>query len=107
MRRADGIRRAAGRAGDAGPKTLLPSWEPSATLKAGLGYKDNVGLSRTAPEASPFVHTAVEGMLLRLPVDGTQVLLYLAGGHALLGIEPTRPRRLCDDPAGGPALLGK
>jgi hypothetical protein len=68
----------AGRAGDAGPKTLLPSWEPSATLKTALGYKDNVGLSRTAPEASAFVHTAVEGMVLRLPVDGTQVLLYLA-----------------------------
>lgn len=68
----------ASRAGEAGPKTLLPTWEPSATLKTGLGYKDNVGLSRTAPEASAFVHTAVEGMLLRLPVDGTQVLLYLA-----------------------------
>lgn len=68
----------AGRAGDAGPKALPPIWESSVTLKAGLGYKDNVGLSRTASEASPFVRTAVEGMWLRLPVDGPQVLLFLA-----------------------------
>lgn len=67
----------ASRAGDADPKTLLPLWEPSATLKTGLGYKDNVGLSRERTESSPFVHTAVEGILFRLPADGTQVLLYL------------------------------
>lgn len=67
----------ASRAGDADLKTLLPKWEPSATLKAGIGYKDNVGLSRNRAEASPFAHTAVEGILFRMPVDGTQVLLYL------------------------------
>jgi hypothetical protein len=61
------------------PTKLFPAWEPALTLRAGAGYKDNVTLARNNEEASPFAHTALEALLLRLPVDGTQFTLALIG----------------------------
>jgi hypothetical protein len=61
------------------PTTLFSAWEPTITVKAGTGYKDNVTLARHNAESSPFAHAAIEAGLLRLPVDGTQFTLYLLG----------------------------
>jgi hypothetical protein len=58
---------------------LFPAWEPTITVKAGAGYKDNVTLARKNAESSPFAHVAIEAGLLRLPVDGTQFTLFLIG----------------------------
>jgi hypothetical protein len=44
-------------------------WDYSATLRAGLGYKDNVPLSATAPQGSPFFTSGLDLVILRLPLD--------------------------------------
>jgi hypothetical protein len=54
-------------------------WEPSLTLTAGGGYRDNVAYSHAAPEGSAFTRAGLEATLIRLPFDGTQVALSLNG----------------------------
>jgi hypothetical protein len=63
------------------PLALPPDislWDKSLNLRVGLGYKDNLLLSDLNHEESPFVSTEVEATLLRLPVDGTQVLAFVS-----------------------------
>ncbi|HUS35969.1 MAG TPA: hypothetical protein VM680_11515 [Verrucomicrobiae bacterium] len=45
-------------------------WDWSATLRGGVGYKDNVLLSDFFKESSVFTFTDVEAFLFRLPTDG-------------------------------------
>src|SRR5205807_660447 len=54
-------------------------WDKTLNLRVGLGYKDNLLLSEINREASPFVTGALEASLLRLPIDGTQVLAFISG----------------------------
>jgi len=53
----------------------LSAWEHTFTVKAGVGYKDNLTLARKGREASPFVATALEAFALREAVDGHQLTL--------------------------------
>ncbi len=48
----------------------IPLWEPSFNVRAGFGYKDNVLLSGTNPEDSPFWTAGGDVMLFRLPTGG-------------------------------------
>jgi hypothetical protein len=60
---------------------LLPEsalWDTSATLRGGLGYKDNVPLS-TAPQSSPFFLSGLDLLLYRLPLDGLDTSFLLTG----------------------------
>jgi len=50
------------------------AWEHTFTIKAGLGYKDNLTLAPQAPESSPFVGTALEALLLRQYENGNQLM---------------------------------
>lgn len=54
-------------------KSILPIWERTASVKASLGYRDNVALSHAAPRGSGFLRSTMEGAALRLPVDDTQL----------------------------------
>src|SRR6266567_2293285 len=54
-------------------------WEPSLTLTFGGGYRDNVAFSHATREGSAFTRAGLEGALIRLPFDGTQVSLALSG----------------------------
>src|SRR5437762_164771 len=51
---------------------LLPKWINDFSLRTGAGYRDNVGLSARSPQASAFVASGLEMILLRLPENGTQ-----------------------------------
>ena len=44
-------------------------WDKDITLRAGLGYKDNVPLSATAPQGSGFFTSGLDLVILRLPLD--------------------------------------
>jgi hypothetical protein len=57
---------------------LVRFWEPGLSVGLGGGYKDNVGLSHAAPDASAFFRSSVEASLFRLPLDGTQLSLFLS-----------------------------
>jgi hypothetical protein len=50
------------------------SWEHVFTLKAGLGYKDNLTLAPEPRESSPFVGTALEAIALRQSESGNQLM---------------------------------
>lgn len=50
----------------------LPKWVNDFSVRTGAGYRDNVGLSATSPQDSPFITTGLEMILLRLPENGTQ-----------------------------------
>lgn len=66
----------------ADPVELPPDislWDKSLNVRAGLGYNDNLLLSDVNHEESPFVTTGIEATLLRLPVDGTEVSVFLSG----------------------------
>ncbi len=54
----------------------LPQWDSVISLKAGGGYKDNVFLAHTAPQASSFLSTSTEVMVMRLAPDGPQVTAF-------------------------------
>ena len=58
---------------------LLPKWERDFSLRTGAGYRDNVGLSSTSPQASAFIMTGLELILLRLPEKRTEFNLFLSG----------------------------
>src|SRR6266536_85771 len=58
---------------------LLPKWERDVTLQTGAGYRDNVGLSSSSPQASGFIMTGLELILLRLPEKRTEFNLFLSG----------------------------
>lgn len=47
----------------------LPKWNVSSAVAASYGFKDNLLLSFTAPERSPFVRSSAEFMLWRIPQD--------------------------------------
>ena len=57
----------------------LPSWDRVFSLHTAFGFKDNVLLGNFNTQASPFVNNGVEIILLKLPVNGWQWQLYLAG----------------------------
>ncbi len=66
----------------------LPAWSQSFNLRMGAGYKDNLLLGHQAVEKSALVHGELEASAVRLPFDGTQVLLvstaegnYYPNGH--------------------------
>jgi hypothetical protein len=69
----------AGEAKEAPLKESLSSWEPSITAKFAAGFKDNVTLAVNREQESPFVKTAIDAVAVRLPVDGTQIMLLLLG----------------------------
>src|SRR5262245_16057630 len=59
------------------PLELPPApsaWDHTFTVKAGLGYKDNLTLAPQATESSPFVGTALEALVLRQYESGNQLL---------------------------------
>lgn len=49
-------------------------WDKQLTVSSGFGYKDNVLLSSFAPRGSQFFINGLDLMLLRLPLDGWQVV---------------------------------
>lgn len=56
---------------------LVRFWERSLSVGLGSGSKDNVALSHAAPESSAFIRSSLEASFFRLPLDGTQVTLFL------------------------------
>jgi hypothetical protein len=56
-------------------------WDKDITLRAGMGYKDNVLLSADAPRGSPFFISGVDALLFRLPLDGLAFNLTMTGDH--------------------------
>ena len=58
-------------------KKLLPKWEPSFSVRAGGGYKDNVTLASTSPESSPFFRSGLELSVYHPPWKGTEITLFL------------------------------
>jgi hypothetical protein len=57
---------------------LLPVWDSAFNLHTGAGYKDNVTLSHTATQSSPFFTSTLEAIITRLPKEGTQFNLLLS-----------------------------
>jgi len=49
-------------------------WDKQLTLSSGFGYKDNVLLSSFAPRGSQFFINGLDLMVLRVPLDGWQVV---------------------------------
>jgi hypothetical protein len=60
---------AADAATEAAEETVSP-WDWSATLRTGVGYKDNILLSDFFKESSVFTFTDAEAFLFRVPTDG-------------------------------------
>lgn len=49
----------------------LPSlWDRFFDLRVSGGYNDNVTLAHNAPERAPFIHTGLEAVVSRAPIDG-------------------------------------
>lgn len=59
----------------------LPKWSHAVAVRTGAGYKDNVTLSHFTPEASGLLVGGLEYTACRLPLDGTEVTLFLDGEH--------------------------
>jgi hypothetical protein len=57
---------------------LLPTWDRVFTVHAGGGYKDNVTLAHSQPQASTFFKSGLEVIVTRLPKDGTQVNFFVS-----------------------------
>jgi hypothetical protein len=57
----------------------ISPWDWSATLRAGVGYKDNVLLSDFFKESSVFTFTEAEAFLFRVPTDGWEFTGVLTG----------------------------
>jgi hypothetical protein len=54
-------------------------WDKDVVLRAGFGYKDNVLLSPTAPQSSPFFTSGLDVTIFRLPLDGWEFNLSIVG----------------------------
>jgi hypothetical protein len=54
-------------------------WDKSLNLRLGAGFKDNVLLSPAAPQASPFMASGLEAMLLRIALSGPQAWVFISG----------------------------
>jgi hypothetical protein len=54
-------------------------WDEQIALYSGVGYKDNVLLSAFNPRESPFVINGLDLMVMRLPLDGWQVVGLVVG----------------------------
>jgi hypothetical protein len=54
-------------------------WDKDVVLRAGFGYKDNVLLSPTMPQGSPFFTSGLDLTILRLPLDGWEVNVSIVG----------------------------
>lgn len=54
-------------------------WDRQVSISSGLGYKDNVLLSAFSPQGSPFFINGLDLMVLRVPLDGWQVVGSLIG----------------------------
>jgi hypothetical protein len=54
-------------------------WDEQVSVSSGLGYKENVLLSAFDPRGSAFVVNGLDLMVLRLPLDGWQVVGLLVG----------------------------
>jgi hypothetical protein len=63
------------------PPAPLPSWDLSATVAAGVGYRDNVMLSAFNPSGGAFLLGGFELSFLRLPTEGVQFSFFLEGEH--------------------------
>jgi hypothetical protein len=57
-------------------------WLKMAALRAGIGYKDNVLLSPSAPQGSGFFLNGLDLAVNRLPLDGLEAVLVLTGDDA-------------------------
>src|SRR5438132_14152946 len=55
----------------------ISAWDKSLNLRFGLRYKDNLLLSEINRDASPFVTGGLEPSLVRLLLDGTQILAFI------------------------------
>ncbi|MBI2950222.1 MAG: hypothetical protein HYY23_21525 [Verrucomicrobia bacterium] len=67
--------------GEGGPKLSEESllWDKSINLRGGFGFKDNVLLSPTQNQSSPFSAFGFDAMLIRLPINGPQFYVFLSG----------------------------
>jgi hypothetical protein len=54
-------------------------WDKDVTLRTGVGYKDNVLLSPSAPQGSGFFASGLDLSLIRLPLDGLELSLTATG----------------------------
>jgi hypothetical protein len=62
---------------DLAPPDLPPdpsAWERAFTVKAGLGYKDNLTLAPEPRESSPFFASSLEAFVLRRSENGNQLM---------------------------------
>ncbi|HKS35886.1 MAG TPA: hypothetical protein VJW76_01765 [Verrucomicrobiae bacterium] len=57
----------------------LSPWSRTTNVRIGAGYKDNILLRSFAPIDGFFLSSELEFFLFRIPVDGTQVALFLNG----------------------------
>ena len=57
-------------------------WDKDITLRTGIGYKDNVLLSSSAPQGSGFFTNGLDLVLFRFPLDGLAFNLMVTGGDA-------------------------
>jgi len=60
----------------------FPLWQPSVSLRAGIGYKDNVTMSSFTPQGSGFEIANVEAMLFRLPWNNWDFAAFATGSDA-------------------------
>lgn len=60
----------------------FPLWQKSVQLEAGAGYNDNVALSSSDRQRSPFAMASVEAMAFRLPWNDWQLSLMAVGTDA-------------------------
>src|SRR5690349_15596552 len=62
------------------PKLDVALWDKSISLRGALGYKDNVLLSSTQEDGSPFWQSALDVTLMRLSLDqGPNLTFFLSG----------------------------
>jgi hypothetical protein len=57
-------------------------WDKDITLRAGIGYKDNVLLSPTSPQGSGFFTSGLDLTIFRLPLNGLAFNLTVTGDDA-------------------------
>lgn len=57
----------------------LSPWSRTTNLRVGAGYKDNILLRSVGPIDGFFLSSELEFFLFRIPVDGTQVVLFVNG----------------------------
>ena len=57
-------------------------WDKDITLRAGIGYKDNVLSSPSAPQGSGFFTSGLDLAIFRLPLNGVGFDLTVTGDDA-------------------------